>query len=67
MRVKKQQLEPSMEQLTGSRLRKEYDRAVCCYSVCLTYMLRNAGLGYKLELRKVGETSTTSDMRMIPL
>ena len=37
--VKKQQLEPCMEQLTGSRLRKEYDRAVCCHSVCLIYTL----------------------------
>ena len=26
MQVKKQQLEPDMEQLTGSGLRKEYDR-----------------------------------------
>ena len=31
MSVKKQQLEPCMEQLIGSRLRKEYDRAVCCH------------------------------------
>ena len=37
--VKKQLLEPCMEQLIGSRLRKEYDRAVCCHPVCLTYML----------------------------
>ena len=28
-----------MEQLIGSRMRKEYDRAVCCHPVCLTYML----------------------------
>ena len=28
MRVKKQQLEPDMEQLTGSKLRKEYVKAV---------------------------------------
>ena len=34
-----QQLEPCMEQLIGSRFRKEYDRAVCCHSVCLIYML----------------------------
>ena len=34
VRVKKQQLEPCMEQLIGSRLRKEYDRAVCM-SPCL--------------------------------
>ena len=33
--VKKQQLEPCMEQLIGSRLRKE---AVCGHPVCLTYM-----------------------------
>ena len=37
--VKKQLLEPCMEQLIGSRLRKEYDRAVCCHPVCLTYTL----------------------------
>ena len=39
MWVKKQQLEPCTEQLIGSRLRKEYKRAVCCHCVCLTYML----------------------------
>ena len=33
--VKKQQLEGCID----SRLRKEYDRAVCCQPVCLTYML----------------------------
>ena len=32
-------LEPCMEQLIGSRLRKEYNRAVCSHPVCLTYML----------------------------
>ena len=31
MRVKKQQLEPCREQLIGLRLRKEYNRAVCCH------------------------------------
>ena len=35
----KQQFQPCMEQLIGSRLRKEYDRAVCCHPVCLTYTL----------------------------
>ena len=39
---KKQQLEPCMEQPMGSRLRKVYDRAVCCHPVCLTYMLTTA-------------------------
>ena len=37
MWVKKQQLEPYMEQLTGSKLGK-YDKAVYCHSVYLTYM-----------------------------
>ena len=36
MQAKKQQLEPCMEQLIGSRSRKEYDRAICCHTVCLT-------------------------------
>ena len=55
MPVKKQQLE-SCTELTGSRLRKEYDRAVCCHSVCLTYMLSTSWtmlgwMSYKLESR----------------
>ena len=42
-----------MEQLIGSRLRKEYDRAVCCHPVCLIYtqhIMRNAGLD-ELQVR----------------
>ena len=35
--VKKQQLESCMEQLIGSRLRKENNRAECCHPVCLIY------------------------------
>ena len=38
MQVKKQQLEPDMEQKTGSKLRKEYIKAVYCHSAYLTYM-----------------------------
>ena len=34
-----QQLESCMEQLIGSRLRKEYNRAVCCHPDYLSYML----------------------------
>ena len=34
-----------MEKLIGSRLRKEYNRTICCHPICLTYMLmRNARL-----------------------
>ena len=36
MQVKKQQLEPCREELTGSRLRQHSDRAVCGLPVCLT-------------------------------
>ena len=38
MSVKKQQLEPYMEQLTSSKLRKEYDKAVYCHPLYLTYI-----------------------------
>ena len=35
MQVKKQQLEPDMEQRTCSKLGKEYSKAVCILSPCL--------------------------------
>ena len=38
MRVKKQQLELDMEQLTGSKLEKKYDKTVYCHPAYLTYM-----------------------------
>ena len=38
MQVKKQQLEPDMEQWTGSKLGKEYIKAVFCHPAYLTYM-----------------------------
>ena len=38
MQVKKQQLELDMEQQTGSKLGKEYVKAVYCHPACLTYM-----------------------------
>ena len=36
MQVKKQQLEPDMEQWTGSKLRKEFIKVVCCHSAYIT-------------------------------
>ena len=56
MQVKKQQLEPCMEQLTGSGLRKEYEKAVHCHLVYLTYtqsMSREilGWMSYELESR----------------
>ena len=38
IQVKKQQLEPDMEQQTGSKLGKEYLKAVRCHPAYLTYM-----------------------------
>ena len=38
MQVKKQQLEPDMEQQTGSKLEKECGKAVYCHPAYLTYI-----------------------------
>ena len=38
MQVKKQQLELDMEQQAGSKLEKEYVKAVYCHPAYLTYM-----------------------------
>ena len=38
MQVKKQQLEPDVEQQTGSKSGKEYVKAVYCHPAYLTYM-----------------------------
>ena len=37
MQIKKQQLEPDMEQWTGSKLGKGYVKAVYCHLTYLTY------------------------------
>ena len=37
MQIKKQQLELDMEQQTGSKLEKEYVKAVYCHPAYLTY------------------------------
>ena len=56
MQVKKQQLEPCTEQLTGSGLRKKYTKDVYCHPVYLTEMLSTScempgWMSYKLESR----------------
>ena len=68
MQVKKQQLEPDMEQ-TGSKLGKEYLKAVHCHPAYLTYIQSTScgilgWMKHKLESRLVGEISITSDMQM---
>ena len=60
MQVNKQQLEPDMEQRTGSKLGKEYVKAVYCHPAYLTSMQSTSCkmLGWmkqKLESRLQGE------------
>ena len=55
IQVKKQQLEPYMEQWAGSKLRKEYKKAVYCHPVYLTSMQSTScempgWMNHKLEL-----------------
>ena len=71
MQVKKQQLEPDMEQRTDSKLGNEYVKAVYCYPAYLTYMQSTSckmsgWMKRKLESRLLGEISITSDMQMTP-
>ena len=67
--VKKQQLESDMEQLTGSKLRKEYIKAVYCHAAYLTYMQSTSckmpgWMKHKLESRLPGEIAITLNMQM---
>ena len=67
-----QQLESDMEQQTGSKLEKDYIKAVYCHSAYLTYMQSIlyemlGWMNYKLESRLPGEMSITLDMKMTPL
>ena len=71
IQVKKQQLEPDMEQQTGSSLGKEYIKAVYFHPAYLTYMQSTScemldWMKHKLESRLPGEISVTSDMQMTP-
>ena len=71
MQVEKQQLELDMEQRTGSKLGKEYVKAVYCHSAYLTYMQSTScemldWMKHKLESRLSGEISVTSDTQMTP-
>ena len=75
--IKKQQSEPAMEQLIGSNLGKEYDKAIYCHLAFLTYMKSISRestsckipgwMNHKLESRLPGEISAASDKQMIPL
>ena len=70
MQVKMQQLELDMEQQTGSKLGKEYAKAVYCHLAYLTYMqstfMQNAGLdesqaGIKIARRNINNLKYADD------
>ena len=71
MQVKKQRLEPDMEQRTGSKLGKEFIKVVYCHLDYLTYMQSTSckmpdWMKHKLESRLWENISITSDMQMTP-
>ena len=71
MQVKKQQLEADMKQQTGSKLGKEYMKAVYCHPAYLIYMQSISWempgwMKYKLEPRLLGKKLITSDTQMTP-
>ena len=60
-----------MEQQTGSKLEKEYVKAVYCHPAYLTYKQSTScemlgWMQHKLESRLPEEVPTTSDMQIIP-
>ena len=68
MQVNKQQLELDIEQQTGTKLGKEYNKAVYCHPAYLTYMQSTSckmlgWMKHKFESRFLGEISITSDDR----
>ena len=70
MQVKKQQLELDMEQQTGSKLGKEYVKAVYCHPAYLTYRWSTScemlgQMKHKLESR-LPEEIIISDMQKTP-
>ena len=70
MQVKKQQLEPDMEQQTGSKLGKKYIKAVYCHPAYLTSMQRNAGLeavqaGIKISRRNINNLRNADDTTLM--
>ena len=66
---KKQQLEPDMEQWTGSKLGKEYTRlyiVTCLFNLYAEYIMQNAGLdeaqaGIKIDGRNINNLRYADD------
>ena len=72
MQVRKQKLELDMEKQTGSKLGKEYVKAIYFHPAYLTYMQSTSykmpgWMKHKLVSRFPGEISTTSDLQQMTL
>ena len=73
MQVKKPKLESYMEQLTGSKLRKKYNKALYCHPVYLTdaeHIIQKAGLdelqaGIKIVGRNINNLSYTDNTTLM--
>ena len=70
MQVKKPQLEPDVEQQTGSKLGTEYVKAVYCHPTNLTSVKSTSRemlgwMKHKLESRLLGEIPTTWDIQLL--
>ena len=73
MQVRKQQLELDMEEQTGSKLRKEYVKAIlspCLFNLYTEYIMRNAGLeeaqgGIKIAGRNINNLRYADDTTLI--
>ena len=73
MQVKKQKLEPDMEQQTGSKSAKEYVNVVYCHSafnLYAEYIMQNARLdeaqaGIKIAGKKISNLRYTDDTILI--
>ena len=65
MQVKKQQLKPDMEQWTGSKLGKEYDKTYLIYMQSIR-MRMPAWMKLKLESMLPGKISIILDIQRTP-
>ena len=66
MQAKKQQLETDMEQWTGSKLGKDYVKAVYCNPAYLTYIrLDEAQAGIKIARRNINSLRYASDTTLM--
>ena len=72
MQDKKQQLEPNIEQQTGSKLGKEYVKAIYCHPDCLTSMqsmwnarLDDSQAGIKIAERNINNLRYADDTTLV--